>query len=88
MKKETLKEAAERMVKETTLYGNKNSPIGSSDRSYFETELRCVLLGIKYQQERSYSEEDLKQAFQSGFTNGLNINIVTFEEWFEQFKNK
>lgn len=34
----------------------------------------------------SYNEEDLKDAFQSGFTNGFNINSVTFEEWFEQFK--
>ena len=42
----------------------------------------------EWQGERSYSEEDLKQAFQNGFTNGLNIDIVTFEEWFEQFKNK
>jgi len=39
-------------------------------------------------QERSYSEEDLKDAFQSGFTNGFNINSVTFKEWFEQFKKK
>ena len=44
--------------------------------------------GAKWQKERSYSEEDLKDAFQSGFTNGFNINSVTFEEWFEQFKNK
>jgi hypothetical protein len=40
------------------------------------------------EQERSYSEEDMKDAFQSGFTNGFNINSVTFDEWFEQFKKK
>ena len=44
--------------------------------------------GAKWQQERSYSEEDLKEAFQSGFTNGFNINSVTFNDWFEQFKKK
>ena len=41
---------------------------------------------IKWQQKRM--EEDLKDAFESGFTNGFNINSVTFEEWFEQFKKK
>ena len=39
-------------------------------------------------QQQGYSEEDLKDAFQSGFTNGFNMNSVTFEEWFEQFKKK
>jgi isopropylmalate/homocitrate/citramalate synthase len=39
-------------------------------------------------QQQGYSEEDLKEAFQSGFTNGFNINSVTFEEWFEEFKKK
>jgi hypothetical protein len=36
-------------------------------------------------QQQGYSKEDLEVAFQSGFTNGFNINSVTFEEWFEQF---
>ncbi len=40
------------------------------------------------EQQKSYSEEDLECAFQSGFTNGFNMNSVTFEEWFEKFKNK
>lgn len=38
--------------------------------------------------ERSYSEEDLEEAFKSGFTNCYNNNNLTFGEWFEQFKNK
>lgn len=46
------------------------------------------VIGAKFQQERSYSEEDLKEAFQSGFTNGFNMNSVTFEQWFEQYKKK
>ena len=44
--------------------------------------------GAKWQQERSYSEEDLEDAFKSGFTNCYNNNNLTFGEWFEQFKNK
>ena len=59
--KETLEEAAERLVKETTLYGSQEASIGSSARSYFETELRCVLLGMQWQQERSYSKEEFEQ---------------------------
>ena len=38
--------------------------------------------GAKWQQERSYSEEDMKQAFR-GFASGKS-----FKDWFEQFKNK
>ena len=49
---------------------------------------RGAEFGARWQQERSYNKEDLKDAFQSGFTNGFNINSVTFEEWFEQFKKK
>jgi hypothetical protein len=51
-------------------------------------KIKAFKHGAKWQQERSYSEEDLKDAFQSGFTNGFNINSVTFEQWFEQFKKK
>jgi hypothetical protein len=51
MGKETLEEVAERLVKETTLYGNQEATIGSSARSYFETELRCVLMGLKWREE-------------------------------------
>lgn len=40
------------------------------------------------QQERNYSEDDLEEAFKSGFTNCYNNNNLTFGEWFEQFKNK
>ena len=42
--------------------------------------------GAKWQQERSYSEEDLEEAFKSGFTNCYNHNNTTFGEWFEQFE--
>ena len=38
--------------------------------------------------ERSYSEDDLEEAFKSGFTNCYNNDNLTFGEWFEQFKKK
>ena len=44
--------------------------------------------GAKWQQEISYSEDDLEEAFKSGFTNCYNHHNITFGEWFEQFKNK
>jgi hypothetical protein len=41
--------------------------------------------GAKWQQERSYSEEDIREAFLAGVEKesyrGLN-----FDEWFKQFK--
>jgi hypothetical protein len=50
--------------------------------------------GAKWQQERSYSEEDMKQAFEDGQENmdysemyGWSSKLTT-EEWFEQFKKK
>ena len=46
------------------------------------------LAGVKWQQEISYSEDDLEEAFKSGFTNCYNHNNTTFGEWFEQFKKK
>ena len=48
--------------------------------------------GAKWQQERMYSEEDLREAFRQG---ELNINYsemygldseLTEQQWFEQFK--
>ena len=36
----------------------------------------------EWQQERNYSEEDMKEAF-NGFKSGKS-----FTEWFEQFKKK
>ena len=74
MKQETLEEAAEREY-EVRKY-NSNFPF----------EPQSFKLGAKWQQERMYSEEDLEDAFKSGFTNCYNNNNLTFGEWFEQFK--
>ena len=53
------------------------------------------IAGAKWQQERSYSEEDLKEAFKYAYTIGFRTSIfdVTLkqencDEWFELFKNK
>jgi hypothetical protein len=49
---------------------------------------RGAEFGAKWQQERSYSEDDLEEAFKSGFTNCYNHNNTTFGEWFEQFQKR
>jgi len=92
MNKETLEEIAVRLVKETTLYGSQEAVIGSSARSYFETEVRCVLMGMKWQQH-GYSEEELKSAFKVGFSigygspvNGLDSKEETCDVWFNNLK--
>ena len=51
-----------------------------------QVEYDMIIEGAKWQQQRSYSEDDLEEAFKSGFTNCYNHNNTTFGEWFEQFE--
>ena len=48
--------------------------------------------GAKWKQERSYSEEEVKKAFQVGFNVGYNDetspSYLTFDKWFNEFKKK
>jgi len=71
--KETLEEAAERIVIES------NIPYDFSNE---------LIKMAKWQQERMYSEEDLKEAFIEGSSNskGLEFGEDRFTEWFEQLK--
>ena len=53
------------------------------------------IAGAKWQAERMYSEEDLREAFEaghkkgfSGYPNTENWKELPFEKWFEQFKKK
>jgi hypothetical protein len=80
MKQETLEEAAENY--------NLNTINAFGDYESF-------IAGAQWQQERSYSEEDLKEAFKEGYTIGfrtsvfeVNLKQENCDEWFEQFKNK
>ena len=85
IKQETLEEFAERLYPKST-----NQVID------FANELRRegIIKNAKWQQERGYSEEDLKKAFQDGQDNmdysemyGWSSEL-TEQEWFEQFKKK
>ena len=84
--KETLEEA---------LYNEfmDNPTISSKDREVF---IKGGLFGAKWQQERSYSEEDLISLLEFNYkkeTNGLgtlrkDYSQKIIKEWFEQFKKK
>ena len=76
MKQETLEEAAKRM------YGN--------DEDGYYVQKRAFKIGAKWQQERSYSEEDLKTAFLDGWQlrNGDLPFSKAKKKWFKQFKKK
>ena len=59
------------------------------------TTIKEFLVKHKWQAERMYSEEDLKEAFEaghkkgfSGYPNTENWKELPFEKWFEQFKKK
>ena len=82
MKKETLEEAAMKYA-----------------CNYFEmheTHYKCLkkgfIEGAKWQEERSYSEEEVKDLIEdwTKMADGLNMNFPTnkFNIWFEQFKKK
>ena len=67
MKKETLQEASQRYS-----YGGRE---GGHRTPFLE--------GVKWQQERSYSEEDMEIAFGT-----MSTNWICFDEFIEQFKKK
>ena len=76
MKQETLEEAAEKY--------DENDPNDEYGKSY-----RAFIEGAKWQQERSYSEEEIYNLIQAGYSfceKGKNREDV--KKWFEQFKKK
>ena len=72
-KQETLEEAAEKYAKQFD-YAEDSSP----QLDFIE--------GAKWQQEKSYSEEDLRYAFECA--TDLNPSFESFNVWFKQFKKK
>jgi hypothetical protein len=52
-------------------------------RLFFNNEVDA-----KWQAERMYSEEDLREAFHVGRLYQGREGDTNFEKWFEQFKNK
>jgi len=77
-KQETLEEATRKYLK--------NCKEAIHDNIMF---IQGSNFGAKWQQERMYSEEDMKQAFLDGmfYSSGNTVNN-NIEEWFEEFKKK
>jgi predicted Fe-S protein YdhL (DUF1289 family) len=90
---ETLEEVAERLFKE---YSNNTSlSEGHYDYMMDKEDFKEASLEIaKWQQERSYSEEevydlmDKRETFWVRYKNTYSQNYISLKEWFEQFKNK
>jgi hypothetical protein len=85
--KETLEEAAYREI---------GIIKGVYNPHHKEQEAKGFVRGAKWQAERMYSEEDLREAFKAGGKmSWTDISQETqepyyydFNEWFEQFKKK
>ena len=89
-KQETLEEAAEKYSK------NWEEITGLDYENTVPSEVNKLdfINGAKWQADRMYSEEDLRQAFRDGQENinysemyGLDSKL-TEQEWFNQFKKK
>jgi hypothetical protein len=79
----SLKEPIQETLEEFALKNSKYTNHSNINHSKEE----AIILGAKWQQERMYSEDDLRNAYRWGTT----VNHGTkehFNEWFEQFKKK
>ena len=81
-KQETLEEAAKQ-------YAEIYKCPATNDNEYCRHDIiSAINFGAKWQQEKMYSEEDMRKAFKSSsLTNMLDV-YESFEEFIEQFKNK
>jgi hypothetical protein len=73
MKQETLEEASEYFA---------HNNFNMHDTNNYKALKAGFEKGAKWQQERSYNEEDMREAFEWG------VAHVTFEDWIKKFKNK
>ena len=95
-KQETLEEAAERLQKDKYgIFISKEADV--KGQLVIDTAKAAFLSGMiegaKWQQERMYSEEDIREAFKQSrqakiFEKDMPPVYESFDEWFEQFKKK
>ena len=99
--KETLEEVAERLTKDFPHYSVRGNMDDSDIKGWF---LEALQKGAKWQQERSYSEEDMLEFGEwmkvlpltiSGFVVKTKTKSIVVEKtkdllqiWFKQFKKK
>ena len=72
-----------------------NDPECNGVGDFFEdVQPKDLIEFAKLQQEKMYSEEDMRKAFKDGSwvtswsDMGIEMKYDTFEQWFEQFKKK
>jgi hypothetical protein len=94
---ETLDEIAEKLVKETFSKSFEKYPKGGklSNETITEVLVTFFKLGVKHQQERSYSEEEvyniiqqLRLQLKTGVLKWQDDFEFDLDEWFDQFKKK
>jgi hypothetical protein len=88
--KETLEEVAENYADKQSDISMRQNPLEyskSGEELWYESKVDFIE-GAKWQQERMYSEEDLRRAYIVGKHGGVNQTYYDFDEWFEQFKKK
>ena len=86
--KETLEEAAERLTKDFPHYSVRGNMDDSDIKGWF---LEALQKGAKWQQERSYSEEEVINALHSvELKDNKDYSKIykDMKKWFEQFKKK
>ena len=86
MKKETVEEAAERIYPTPNPY-IMGIDLGNSMRR------EAFIAGVKWQQERMYSEEDMKDCWNASYVDAMSLDEITykplfFEDYIEQLKKK
>jgi hypothetical protein len=88
LKQETLEEAAENYgwrIKTNTF----SDPVKANELA--NSAKQDFINGAKWQQERSYSEEDMAESFmacwKANVPEGFECKL-SFKEWFEQYKKK
>jgi len=86
MKKETVEEAAERLYPTPNPY-IMGIDLGNSMRREAFKE------GAKWQQERMYSEDDMKECWNASYVDAMSFDEITykplfFEDFMEQLKKK
>jgi hypothetical protein len=83
MQKETLEEAAEN-------YNDKFQENAGSKPPYIKNKhiMNHFMEGAKWQQERMYSEEEVKHIIDKTLIEYSNYVLADIPEWFEQFKKK
>jgi hypothetical protein len=94
-KQETLEEAAENYADKQSDISMRQNPLEyskSGEELWYESKVDFIE-GAKWQAERMYSEDDLREAFKQSrnafiFEEGMPPVYKSFEEWFEQFKKK